>query len=172
MAGRANVVANLLVRKRVVALAVVLQLATCLAPVSAQVGQPQEYFTKPVPDTLLAPFTEFLSRFNVKDPKQTISRTRFAYIGDFEFKSSVGFRIEDKDYASCVDDRCLTIIGRLVGQQIVADVMFVAGAKVQRSDTVLPVFDAATLPYFFRSPHGDVMLIETPEGWLVAPLGN
>jgi hypothetical protein len=165
---KADAVTKAIVRNGVLLLALILQWGAC-PRAFAQMAKSEQFFADPVPRAVLGPFAEFLTRLHVKDVKATIAKTRFGYIGN---SRSLGFRVEDKDYNTCINDRCLTIIGKVVEQRFVADAMFLAGAKAQGADGVLPFFGLATLPYFFRSPDGDVLLIETPEGWVVSSIKN
>jgi len=165
---KADAVTKAIAKSHVLLVALMLQWGASF-PAFAQMAKPEQFFSEPVPSTVLGPFTDFLTRLQVKDAKATIAKTRFGYIGN---SKSLGFRVEDNEYKTCVNDRCLTIIGRVVEQRFIADAMFLAGEKAQVASGVLPFFGLAALPYFFRSPDGDVLLIETPEGWVVSSIKN
>ena len=151
------------------ALGFTLQMMVYSPIVSAQMAMPQEYFTESVPDDLREPFAKFLDRLGMKNPTNTTRRTKFQYIGDAK---SLGFRIDDSENYTCVADRCMTIIGQIVEQRFVVSVMFLAGPKATRMDSESSIFGLHAFPIILTSPHGNVALIETSEGWVVAPAGR
>jgi hypothetical protein len=154
---------NAIVKKSFLTLAVILQLGAYAPLASAQMPRPEKFFAAPVPKALLTPYTEFLNSLGVENPGAIISESGFGYIGS----ASIGFRVEDRN--TCADDKCLTIVGRVVAQRFVAETMFFAGATANVADTGHQLLGVQTFPYFFYSPNGNVALIETPGGWVVAP---
>ncbi|MDE3175038.1 MAG: hypothetical protein KGM15_02890 [Pseudomonadota bacterium] len=155
-------------RKDFLTLGIILQLGAYVPAASAQMAVPEKWFSAPVPETLLAPFEQFLSRLGVKDARTIISKTGFGYIGN---SHSIGFRIEDDGTCYADRDKCLTIIGHVVEQRFSAETMFFAGAKVSRMDTMKQLLGVGTFPYIVYRANGnaDVVLYDTPEGWVIVP---
>jgi hypothetical protein len=64
-------------------------------------------------------------------------------------------------------DECLTIIGQIINDRFMAQAMFFAGPRMNRSDIAPTFFGAMGRPYRFYSTRSVTALIETPAGWIV-----
>jgi hypothetical protein len=120
----------------------------------------------PVPAHWRSAFEQFLRDLRTKDVAATLETTKAGALGGAHRPHSIVFRIED---ATCVEDRCLTIIGRIIDGKFISDVMFLAGKHVSRGDAMVPLFGFQTVPLWFEGSKSSVTLLETPKGWIVAP---
>jgi hypothetical protein len=155
---------RLLNRKCISALIILGQLVVSITAALAQIAEP-EPIDGLVPNEWRAPYTQFLSGLGIKDVEKILANTKFGIFGGVHRPNSVLFRIED----NCSDDICLTIIGHLGGERLIADALFMAGGRVSGSDYGVTFLGLRAFPRSFWSSKGSVTLFETSEGWIVIP---
>jgi len=147
----------------------VMVLLSMTLPAAAQVAAPQ-VIDAPVQEQWRDPFEQFLRDFGVDDPSAIVKKTYAFQIGGPQHTNSVLFRIEDQK--SCAGDSCLTVIGRIIGDKLHADAMFVAGNRFTSGDHAAPVLGRQAFPLLLIGDTLTVTLLETPSGWLVAAVPN
>lgn len=104
---------------------------------TAQVGAPEK-IDMPVPAKWRAPFAQFLTDFGVDDVEATVEASR---VGLYDEAMGgrpelIVFRVVHKLACTPDRDRCLTVIGHIDHDKLIADLMFFAGDMVTRGDTI------------------------------------
>jgi hypothetical protein len=134
----------------------------------AQIGAPQP-IDSPVPDQWRSSFEQFLTGLGVakQNQKDALEKTKAFRLPSVWHENSVVFRLETP--ATCHEDMCLTVVGRIHDGALLADAMFVAGKRFTISDHLSPSLPYQGLPMWFVGDKVTVTLIETPQGWIVAP---
>ena len=127
----------------------------------------------PVPENWKAPLGELLQKLGFPDVQGAVNGTRMAnppLWKDTKFDESAGLllQVQTPDTCSRNKDQCLTIIARLSGSTLVADLLFYAGIQANIFDVfrLLPN-GRSTTTMFFHSQNIVMGLQWTPIGWML-----
>jgi hypothetical protein len=135
----------------------------------AQIGAP-ELIDVPVPAKWRAPFTQFLKEFGIVDAEATVDASRVGLhdepmVGRPE---SIVFRVIHPWACASDRDKCLTIVGHIEQDKLVADLMFSAGDRITRGDTFPHVLGINGMPpIYFLSRDATVVVINTAMGFVI-----
>ena len=143
---------------------VVAAIIMMIASASAQILAPQPIDT-PIKDEWREPLATFLRDLGVKDTAALVDRTYTLGTGDG--RGSIAFRVEHE--ATCFEDRCLTVIGRIAGNKFISEAMFAAGKRYTHSDHAIKLFGVDVVPVWFVGETITVTVVQTPQGWFVIP---
>jgi hypothetical protein len=142
-------------------------LAIGLASPAAAIMNAPEPINTPVRDEWRRPFESFLREMKVEDFSSLIARTSAFEIGGVWQRDWILFRVEDPK--TCYEDRCFTVIGRIVDSKFVPSTMFSAGKHFTYGDTFIPLFGFQVRPAWLVGDTITMVLLETPQGWIAAP---
>lgn len=131
---------------------------------SAQMQKPQPIDT-PITREWRDPFAGFLRGMGIENPVGLLDKTFMLSIGLID--RSAALRVEHA--ATCFEDQCLTVIGKIADGRFVSEVMFVAGKRYTHGDHGINLFGRPAIPGFFVGDAIIVTVYETTQGWLLVP---
>jgi hypothetical protein len=141
-------------------------------PASAQMAVPAPLDT-PLPEKWHTPVERFLTELRVADVREVLKATKADLAGAIS-NDTIILRLEHAQL--CAQDMCITVIGEIKAGEFHPHVMFAAGKMVTHADSLgtHPGVATSSEILFLRSSagpsSGDVVVVETAKGLIVAPI--